>query len=326
MISKPLLLILLFFTLKLYAQTDTVRSQPAAAAGDSAVQRDTVLQQLPQAPITNDSIQKQNNIPVQKVQPPVKPATTTLSWQQDTAYTKLYRNLYPDKKRGAVFMINSLRQPDNKDEIFYILAGLFLLIAIIRSGFPKYFQNIFRLFFQSTYRQKQSKESLLQDNLPSLLLNITFLLTGSLLIALLTAGSPQVAQLPLWLLWLYTFATLCIIYIGKYLFISFCGWAFNVSQFAFNYNFIIFLVNKVAGICLLPLLLIMAFSQGQTYNAVVTVALSLVLLMLVYRYIVALSTVVKNLKINALHFFIYLCAVEILPLLIIYKLLFIIIK
>jgi hypothetical protein len=80
------------------------------------------------------------------------------------------------------------------------------------------------------------------------------------------------------------------------------------------------------GICLLPLLAIIAFSRGQTYETAVTVALSVVLLMIVYRYIVALGTVVKNLKINAVHFFIYLCAVEILPLLVIYKLLFMLIK
>jgi hypothetical protein len=147
-----------------------------------------------------------------------------------------------------------------------------------------------------------------------------------LLIAMLVNGSPQVADMPLWLLWLYTFVTLAIIYSGKYLFVSFCGWAFNVPHFAFNYNFIVFLINKVAGICLLPLLLIMAFSKGETHDIAVTIALSLVLIMLLYRYIVALSTVVKNLKISAVHFFIYLCAVEILPLLVIYKLLFILIK
>ncbi|TKK65704.1 DUF4271 domain-containing protein [Ilyomonas limi] len=297
MLNKTLLLLLLFFTIKTYAQTDTLRSQPVS---DSVARGDTALV--------------------------AKPATYALSWQQDTLYTKLYRNLYAGNKKGAVFMINSVRQPGDKDELFYMLAGLFLVVAITRTGFPKYFQNIFRLFFQSNYRQKQSKESLLQDNLPSLLLNIAFLLSGGLLIALLANGSPQVAHIPLWLLWLYTFGTLAVIYIGKHLFILFCGWAFNVPQFAFNYNFIVFLVNKVTGICLLPLLAIMAFSNGQTRDTAVTVALSLVLLMLLYRYVVALGTVVKNLKINAVHFFIYLCAVEILPLLVIYKLLFIIIK
>ena len=298
MLYRFLLILLLFFTIKTNAQTDTIHRQ--LPVKDSVMVHDSAVQ--------------------------AKPAVQTLSWQQDTLYTKLYRNLLTGRKRGAVFMINSVRAPNEKDELFYMLAGLLLLIGIIRAGFPKYFQNIFRLFFQSNYRQKQSKESLLQDNLPSLLFNAAFLLSGGLLIALLANGSPQVAHIPLWLLWLYTFGTLAVIYIGKYLFIFFCGWAFNVPQVAFNYNFIVFLVNKVTGICLLPLLAIMAFSHGQTYDAAVTVAISLVLLMLLYRYIVVLGTVVKNLKINAVHFFIYLCAVEILPLLVIYKLLFIVIK
>jgi hypothetical protein len=301
MMNKTLLLILLFFTSFTYAQsTDTTRRQAVQPVSDSLARQDSALA--------------------------AKPLADTRSWAADTAYTKLYRNLYPAGNSNAVFMINKIRQPGSKDELFYMLVGLLLLVALIRTGFPKYFQNVFRLFFQANYRQKQSKESLLQDNLPSLLLNIIFLLSGGLLIALLANGSPQVAQLPLWLLWLYTCGTLAVIYIGKFLFITFCGWAFNVPQFAFNYNFIVFLINKVMGICLLPLLAIIAFSRGQTYETAVTVALSVVLLMIVYRYIVALGTVVKNLKINAVHFFIYLCAVEILPLLVIYKLLFMLIK
>jgi hypothetical protein len=319
MLKKSLILILLFFTLKTSAQTDTLRSQPVSKA---VVGHDSLLRGRQQVHPVRDSV-IQNSIPVKR---PAKQAAHTLSWGQDTAYRKLYRNLYPAGKARPVFMITSMRQPTNKDELFYILAGLLFLVAVIRTGFPKYFHNIFRLFFQTNYRQKQSRESLLQDNLPSLLLNICFLLSGGLLIALLAADSPQVVQFPFWLLWLYTFGTLAMIYITKFLFITFCGWAFNVPQFAFNYNFIVFLINKVTGIFLLPLLAIMAFSSGQMYDSAVTIAISLVLIMLLYRYIVVLSTVVKNLKISAVHFFIYLCAVEILPLLIIYKLLFIIIK
>ena len=325
MYKKLLILILLFFTLKTDAQSDTPHRQPVRR---TIVRKDSGLQRRTQVrPVVVDSARSNKDSAVQQgnIQPD-KPAVNTLSWEQDTAYRKLYRNLYPAGKGKAVFMITSIREPNKKDDVFFMLVGVLLLIAITRSGFPKYFQNIFRLFFQSNYRQKQSRESLLQDSLPSLLLNIAFLLSGGLFIALLAADSPQVAQFPFWLLWLYTFGTLAVIYLGKYLFINFCGWAFNVPQFAFNYNFIVFLINKVTGILLLPLLAIMAFSYGQTYDVAVTVALALVLLMLLYRYIVALSTVVKNLKISAVHFFIYLCAVEILPLLVIYKLLFVVIK
>ena len=324
MFKNPLILILLFFTLKTFAQADSMHSSPVRG---TVTVRDSLLQgRRPVSPAADTVNGKDSSFTQVQEQQPARPVISTLSWEQDTAYRKLYRNLYPAGKGGAIFMITSIRQPNSKDDLFYMLAGVLLLVAITHSGFPKYFHNIFRLFFQSNYRQKQSRESLLQENLPSLLLNIAFLLSGSLLIALLAAGSPQVAQFPLWLLWVYTFGTLAVIYTGKYLFINFCGWAFNVHQFAFNYNFIVFLINKITGICLLPILAIMAFSHGQTYDIAVTVALSLVLLMLLYRYIVALSTVVKNLKISAVHFFIYLCAVEILPLLVIYKLLFIVIK
>lgn len=324
MLNKTLLFILLFIAFKTQAQTDT---QNHKRLGNGTVTHDSIHQAI-RPNLTADSALLKSDTLGQAHQAPstAKPASQNFSWEQDTLYRKIYTNLYKGNTKGAVFMINNMRQPASRDQLFYVVMGLLFLVAVIRSNFPKYFHNIFRLFFQSNYRQKQSKESLLQDNLPSLLLNVTFLLSGGLLIALLANGSPQVAQFPFWLLWLYTFGTLAIIYIGKYLFISFCGWAFNVPQFAFNYNFIVFLVNKIMGICLLPLLLIMAFSNGQMHDVAVTIALSLVVIMLLYRYIVALGTVVKNLKINAVHFFIYLCAVEILPLLIIYKLLFILIK
>lgn len=298
MLYKILLFLFLCCTLHTYAQPDTLQ----VALPDS----------LATAAPVQDSI--------------VSPRVATLSWQQDTAYTRLYSNLFPSGQKQYVFMIDSVRKPADKHLLFYMLAGLLLLVGIIRTFFPKHINNLFRLFFQSSYRQKQAKENLLQDNLPSLLLNIAFFLSGGLLIALLAPHSLQLQRFPLWLLWLYSAAILTIIYIGKYVFILFCGWAFNVAKLAANYSFIVFLINKVAGIFLLPLLLLLAFSRGGMYDVVATIALSVVVLMLVYRYVVALSTVVKNLKISVVHFFIYLCAVEILPLLVIYKLLFITIR
>lgn len=311
-----LLLFLLLSFAKSFAQQDSAArvTDTALLFEDSAllIARDAALVAL------TDSTKTLKKDSVVKAKP-----TRKLTWVQDTAFNKYFKNPYPKAKQQAVYMISKTRQAANKDVLFYILAGLFLFLAIIRAGFPKYFQNIFRLFFQSAYRQKQSKESLLQDNLPSFLLNIVFILSAGLFIALLSYTSARLQQFSFWLLWLYICAVLAIIYVGKYLFISFCGWAFNVQQPAFNYNFITFLVNKMAGISLMPLLLLLAFADEQLYHIAYTIAITIVIILLLYRYIVALSAIVKNLKVHAVHFFIYLCAVEILPLLVIYKLLFI---
>jgi len=108
------------------------------------------------------------------------------------------------------------------------------------------------------------------------------------------------------------------------IFIShFSGWIFNAKEAAGTYAFLVFLVNKIIGIVLLPVVLIIAFSADEPYiNVVITVSLIIVGLLLLYRYIASVGTMRKDLKVNAIHFFLYLCTVEIMPLLLIYKLLF----
>jgi hypothetical protein len=44
------------------------------------------------------------------------------------------------------------------------------------------------------------------------------------------------------------------------------------------------------------------------------------LILFLYRYLFSFGIIRSNLKVSALHFFLYLCAVELLPLLLIYKL------
>src|SRR5205823_14597469 len=91
---------------------------------------------------------------------------------------------------------------------------------------------------------------------------------------------------------------------------------------ASTYGFIVFLINKVIGIVLLPLLLLLAFSSSSVQEITLTIAACVVVLLLVFRYIVSLTIIRNTLSVHPLHFFIYLCAVELMPMLILYKVLF----
>ena len=64
-------------------------------------------------------------------------------------------------------------------------------------------------------------------------------------------------------------------------------------------------------------------SSVEAKKIAITIALCIAVLLLALRYLVSLTRVRKNLNLTAFHFFVYLCAIEIMPLLIIYKLLFI---
>ena len=93
-----------------------------------------------------------------------------------------------------------------------------------------------------------------------------------------------------------------------------------------TYTFIVFLINKILGVILIPVIIIIAFSPIKIVDVGVTIALILLLILFIYRYWLSYKAVRNTIKVSALHFFLYLCAVEILPLTIIYKAVFNIIQ
>ncbi|OYW16846.1 MAG: hypothetical protein B7Z54_09315, partial [Sphingobacteriales bacterium 12-47-4] len=72
------------------------------------------------------------------------------------------------------------RDFQGKEIFFYVLLVLILFLGILKKLFPKYFADLFRIFFQRTLKQRQLYEQLVQTPLPSLLLNIFFLVVGGL--------------------------------------------------------------------------------------------------------------------------------------------------
>ncbi len=237
-----------------------------------------------------------------------------------TTYQKYFSHPYLPFSKSEFFQFSPERTPINKDAIFYILVVLVFLLAVIRLAFTKYFKNLFLLILQTSVRQKQTREQLLQNSLASILLNILFFISGGIYIALFIEHKAWVA-LPFYQLILYSSFLLFIIYTGKYLFLLFSGWVFHVSDATSSYAFIIFLVNKVLGIILIPFILVLTYSPTPLVQVAFTISAGATLLLFLYRYLISFGIIRLNLKVSALHFFLYLCAVEILPLLLIYKLL-----
>ncbi|MDP1762421.1 MAG: DUF4271 domain-containing protein [Sediminibacterium sp.] len=220
--------------------------------------------------------------------------------------------------KPAMFMIIDYHKQIIKDELFYLVAGVIFILAFFRAAFPKYFSNLFLLFFQSSLRQKQTRDQLLQDNLASLLANLLFIISAGLYISLLIQYKNWI-DLSFWWLAAGCAAVLLLTYLLKYLFLLFAGWVFNTKEAAGLYIFVIFMVNKVLGVMLIPFILILAFAEKQVVEVAINLSVVLLAILLAYRYWVSYHTIRNKLKVNALHFFLYLCAVELLPLVLIYK-------
>lgn len=209
----------------------------------------------------------------------------------------------------------------NKDGLFYLLTGLALYFVLVRLVFRKYMNNLLAVFFGVSLKQKQIREQLLISPLPSLLLNIFFVIAGGIYISFLFDYYHFDVAPNRWYLIVYSMVALTIIYIGKLLVLKLMGWIFNISGATDTYIFAVFMVNKILGIFLTPFLMLLTFSSPGIVSVFTMLSFAMIAILFAYRYLISYSPVRKEIKVSQFHFFIYICTLELIPLLLIYKVL-----
>jgi hypothetical protein len=226
----------------------------------------------------------------------------------------------------GVKITEQLKKASRDESMFYFLCALLFYFGFIRIVFMKYLDNLNTLFFRVTMRQAQIRDQVLQSPLPSLMLNILFIISAGLFLSFVADYHNIVPGMNRWLLLFYCCMLLTAIYLGKFIMLKMIGWMFNIRVAADTYIFIVFLVNKMMGIYLLPALLLMAFAKPPFLTVLITLTYVFIGVLFIYRFIIAYRPVRNEIKLSRFHFFIYLCAFEIAPLLLIYKVLLIFVE
>lgn len=249
--------------------------------------------------------------------------TTLRSFAGKSFYELVYANtaLFPYHSK-PIIANSDIKKFEGKELIFYALIGLLLLFAFLKTAFAKYVNDLFRLFFRRTLKQRQITEQLRQTPLPSLIFNTFFVVTGGLYLSFILQHYGMKAKENFWILTLSCSIGLGIAYLLKFISLKFTGWVLNLSPATDSYIFIVFIINKVIGIFLLPFLILLAFTQNGLYQVAVTLSWCGIGGLVVYRYILSYSAVHNQIKVKPFHFLVYIIAFEIVPLLLIYKLLF----
>jgi len=233
----------------------------------------------------------------------------------------LERHPYFNFNAKAISLQSGKKEFKGKELLFYVITALVVIFALLKLVFPKYFNDLFRVFFRTTLKQRQIKEQLMQTPLPSLMFNGFFVASAGLYANLLLHYFNFTPVSNFWLLYLYCCIGLSIIYLVKFVGLIIFGWLFNMQKAADSYIFIVFIINKVIGISLLPFLVLLAFTDGVMYSVALVLSWCCVGGLLLYRFILGFAAIRNEVRFNLFHFFLYLCAFEIAPLLLIYKLL-----
>lgn len=233
----------------------------------------------------------------------------------------LKQNSYLNSEGKPFAMITYPRKKTSQESIFYPILIVIVLLSSLRFFYVRYFNNLFRVFFNTSLRQNQLSDQLLQAKLPSLFLNIVSVASGGLFFYFLlkyfgwVTGSKPLKVIIL--------CTLCMtaIYLIKYITLKFTGWVTGYDVITNTYIFIIFLINKILGIFLLPLIVIIAFSIPILIKVSVLLAILLTAFMFLFRFFRSYGLIKNKLKISHFHFIMYIIGIEIVPVLLIYKVL-----
>ena len=211
------------------------------------------------------------------------------------------------------------RQTAANNGMFYLLLALTLFFGVLRTVFSKYFSNLFRVFFNSSIRQSQLTDQLVQGQLPSLLFNLLFVCNAGLFLYFKTlVQSSQSDVINFRLIGLFTLGV-ALVYSIKFLAVGFFGWLTGQKLQASRYLFMVFLINKMAGIFLLPVIIAMAFAPIALGNNIGWLGLVLLSILFVVRQIRCFGIIQQQMKLNSFQFLLYIVALEILPLCLLYK-------
>lgn len=235
--------------------------------------------------------------------------------------TDLYRlnNRFLNTATKPVSLSVDSRERKNTDSLFYLITGIVLMLALFRFFYSRYFSNLFRVFFNTSLRQSQLTDQLLQAKLPSLLFNLFFVISGGVYIHIVLYNYRLIADSNRWFMIGASVLILALIYLIKYSTLKFTGWVTGLVEATDTYVFVIFLINKIIGVFLIPFTIILAFADPVIARTAVTVSLLCVVLFLLIRIFRSYGLLQSQLKISRFHFLLYIAGIEVIPLLLIYK-------
>lgn len=295
-------------------------AMPAWCQADSArrPRTTTVRQQAPK--VTADSLHKADSL---RVADSLKAAATLKVHAYDTILQRLARTnrFLNTEGKTTVYDINPVRPDPGQDWLVYLVGGVLLLLGVIRTSYLKYFSDLFRAFFNPTLSQRQLKDQLSQSPFPNFLLNFFFAISMGLYLYLLMYRLNYPTNAIAWMLIPGLMVLVGVIYLVKYVVLRFCGWLFGNEELIDAYVFILYLINKVLGIMLAPFLVVLAFCKPEIAGTCLYISIFFIVLLVVYRYVRSYSLIRQYLSFSKLHFFLYLCAFEVVPVLIITKVL-----
>jgi hypothetical protein len=209
---------------------------------------------------------------------------------------------------------------DEGQVLSLFLLGLVFIVGAIWYFAPSLLQNSFSPIYKNPFGRFKESATGKTGAFTSIVLYLNFFVTASLLVfiinnsgAFVELGNPFGCY-PLY----YISSLFVVLFLYRYVFIALSGFVFNTYNAAFQQNRFYNSVDKALGLLFLPLLLFALYTGRDMFLYMAFVIVAPLVLM---RWIFTFSIGIRTTNFSWFHFILYLCALEIVPLMLLLKVL-----
>ena len=210
---------------------------------------------------------------------------------------------------------------DDKNFRFWIVMSTLILLAILSTLYRIQLTRAFKAFGNENVMRMLQREKGTVAYIPYHIWFGFFLLNGGFYIYLLSRYQGIAIADANWKIFFYTLGAVALVFGAKKMVISVMGYVFPIFKEAELYNMTITIFGIVMGIVLVVLNLFLAYSPENLLKIFVFASFIIIGGIYIFRALRGISISSKFLGFHKFHFFIYLCTVEIAPVVILWKML-----
>jgi hypothetical protein len=267
-------------------------------------------------------LEKQNKQPQNLLDSLANPALMRVYFFPNEAITKPLeksKSLESTRDLPLLKAIQLRNKPKETWKFWTLLLNL-LFLALIRLIHIKRFDEIIQSAFdlQADFSQYTDKVGTYVASHTGLFIN--FIIAVSFFISNMLALNHQLESNNYYGFFLQLSLILFLLYLGKITLNLFIGYLFKVKQMSSVIIFNALVLNNVLGVAMVLINLFFVFvSDPQIANIIASVSIVTILLSVIYRQIKNIIMISQYSKFQFIYIFLYLCALEILPWLVLFK-------
>lgn len=216
---------------------------------------------------------------------------------------------------GALIPIKSLpfKNNRNSDWLFFLATGLVIVVGVLKNFFGGHGLNILQVIFKPGLKNTDANKKLSQSLVPSILLNILFVITFSGFLYYYCRYANFKIN------YIVIVTLLATMYIGKFFLMQLLTYILDQKAAGKIYLFRFFLVNQVAAMFFTVFIIILLLGKNLDMALVFKTGIVVTAIFYTFRLFYSTLPYRRITKINWLHYVFFICCVELLPLLLIQK-------